>query len=149
MVDGRFAAHRRIHLRQQRGRHLHKRHTAHVARSGKARHVAHHPAAQRKQHGLAVAAVLQQGIKYQVQGLPVFVFFAIGKNHHMYLSVFGRQCGAQGIGIERGYCGVGDDEGGGRFGQRRIGGAFGQQAGGDGDGVAAFGQIDGDHRRCA
>ena len=92
MVDGRFAAHRRIDLRQQRGRHLHKRHTAHIAGSGEARHVTDHAAAQGEQHGLAVAAVLQQGVEDQVQGLPVFVLFAVWQRHRVHDWIALLQC---------------------------------------------------------
>ena len=45
VVDSRYAAHSRVNLRQQRGRHLHKRHAAHVTDSSKTRHIADHTAA--------------------------------------------------------------------------------------------------------
>ena len=57
MIDAGLAAHRRIDLREQRGRHLDERHAAHVAGGGKTRHVADHAAAQRNQRGLAVGAL--------------------------------------------------------------------------------------------
>ena len=57
VVDARSCRRPRIDLRQQRGRHLHEGHAAHVAGRRKAGHVADHAAAQREQHGLAVAAV--------------------------------------------------------------------------------------------
>ena len=59
MVDAGFTADRRIHLRQQGGRHLHKGHAAHKAGRRKARHIAHHTTAQRKQHGFAIGTALQ------------------------------------------------------------------------------------------
>ena len=61
VVDRGLAAHRRIDLRQQRRRHLHEGHAAHVAGGGKAGDVADHAAAEREQHGLAVAALRPAG----------------------------------------------------------------------------------------
>ena len=78
MVDTSLAAHGRIHLGQQRGRHLDKGHTPHIAGCSVASHVAHHTTSRCKQDGLAVAAILQERIKDQVKRLPVLVHFAIG-----------------------------------------------------------------------
>jgi hypothetical protein len=79
VVDGRLAAHRRVHLRQQRGRQLHERHAAHVAGGGEAGHVAHDAAAEREQHRLAVAALAQQVVEHPVEVLPVLVGLAVGQ----------------------------------------------------------------------
>ena len=144
MVDGGFAADRRIDLRQQRGGHLHKRHAAHIAGGGKAGHVANHPAAQRKQHRFAIAPVAQQGVKNQVEGLPVFVLFAIGQHHGVNKGIFRRQRAAQSLGVQRCHGGVGDDQRRRRFGQRGVGGRVAQQAGANHDGVTALAQVNGD-----
>ena len=73
MVDAGLAADRRIDLREQGRRHLDERHAAHVAGRRKTRHVADHAAAQRVEHGLAIATVLQQRVEDQVERLPVLV----------------------------------------------------------------------------
>ena len=95
VVDGGFATHRRIHLGQQRGGHLDKGHTAHVAGGGEARHVAHHTTAQRHEHGLAVTAAGEQVVKDEVEREPVLVLFAVGQQHGADLGVVGRQRLAQ------------------------------------------------------
>ena len=89
VIDTRLAAHGRIHLRQQCGGHLHKWDAAHIAGSCKPRHVAHHAPAKGKQHGIAIAAVLKEGIEDQVQGLPGFVCFAIREHHAVHLRIAG------------------------------------------------------------
>ena len=66
-------------MRQQGGRNLHKRNTTHVTGGCKTGHVANDSAAQGKENRLAVAAVLQQGVKDEIQRLPVLVFFAVGE----------------------------------------------------------------------
>ena len=87
VVDGGFAAHAAVHLRQQRGGHLYKRHAAHVASGGKAGHVAHHAAAQGVKHGFAVSGAAQQLVVNQVEGGTVFVLLAIGQCQHSYFFV--------------------------------------------------------------
>ena len=59
-VDARLAAHRGIHLRQQRGGDLDKAHPAQERRGGKARHIPHDAAAQRHEEVGAGEAVLRQ-----------------------------------------------------------------------------------------
>ena len=142
VVDGSFAAHRRIDLGQQRGRHLHKRHAAHVTGGGKAGHVAYHATAQGKQHGFAVTAMLQQGIKNQVQGLPGFVLLAIGQHHGVHLGVLARQRALQCLRVQGRHHGVGHDERRHSLGQMRIQRGGWQQIGTNHDGVAALGQVD-------
>ena len=110
VVDGGLAAHRRIHLRQQRGRHLHERHAAHVARGGKAGHVADHPAAQREEHGLAVAAVAEQAVEDQVERGPVLELLAVGQLQHRHRAVVRGQRALQPRCIQRRHGGVADDQ---------------------------------------
>ena len=50
-----------FNLRQQSGRYLHKGHAAHETGRCKTCHVAHHTAAQRKQHRLAIAGLAAEG----------------------------------------------------------------------------------------
>ena len=144
VVDGRLATHRRVHLGQQGRGHLHERHAAHVAGRSKARHVAHHAAAKGEQHGLAVAAVRQQGIKNQLQGLPVLVRFAIGELYLMDLRETPRQRRAQGCGVQRGNRGVAHDQRSAGTGQTVVGGGVSQQATANGDAIATLAQVDGD-----
>ena len=47
--------------------------------------VAHYATAQREENGFAVASIGQQGIENQLQGLPVFVLFAIRKTEFVNL----------------------------------------------------------------
>ena len=101
VVDGGFTAYRRIHLRQQGGGHLHKRHPAHVARGCKAGHVAHHTATQRKQHRFAVAAMAQQGIKDQVERFPRLVRLPVGQHHRVDDGVTRRQRSSEALRIQR------------------------------------------------
>jgi hypothetical protein len=120
MVDGRFAAHGRVHLRQQGGGHLHKRHTAHETGGGKAGHVAHHATAQCEQDGFAVAAVAQQGVKNQIQALPGFENLAVWQHHGVNLRVFACQRLLQARGIQRPHGSVGDDQRAVRVGQLNV-----------------------------
>ena len=78
VVDGRLASHRRVHLGQQCGGHLHERHATHVCCSRKPRHITDHAPTQGKKHRLAVASVFQQCVKNQIEGLPGLVLFAVG-----------------------------------------------------------------------
>ena len=125
VIDGGFAAHRGIHLRQQGGGNLDERRAALVAGGGKAGHVANHPAAQRNQRGLAFGAPAQQGVKDQVQGFPGFVGFAVRQNYRGDADPGGFQCLLQRGQVQRGNRGVGDDRGfflrQVRQNQRRIG----------------------------
>ena len=66
MVDGCFAAHRRVHLRQQSGWHLHKGHTSHEAGRCKTRHVADHATAKGKQNSFAITSLAEQAVKDKV-----------------------------------------------------------------------------------
>ena len=144
MVDRRLATHAGIDLRQQRRRNLHKRHAAHVAGSGKAGHIAHHAAAQGKQHRLAVAAVLQQGIKNQVQRLPILVGLPIGQHHGAHLAVARCQRRLQLPGVQRRHGGVGDDHCLRCLGAGGKRGCGGQQALANVDGIGTLAQINAD-----
>ena len=141
MVDGGFATHRRIHLRQQRSGHLHKRHTTHVAGGGKTGHVTHHTAAQGEQHGLAVGTTLQQRVKNQVQRLPVFIGFTVRQGDRVDVLVLRRQRRLQLLRIKWCHRGVGHDQGRGGLGHRLVGCGVGQQPGTDRDGVTAVVKI--------
>ena len=140
VVNGRFAAHRRVYLCQQRSGHLHKWHTAHVAGCGKTRHVAHHAAAQRKQQRFAVTALRQQRIKNQVQRLPVFMRFAIRQAHRMNMPVLALQRSCQALRIQRCHRGVADNQRVRGLGQACIRSCVAQQARANGDSVSAITQ---------
>ena len=62
-----------------------KGHTAHVTRSRKTRHIADHPAAQGKQHSLAITSIFKQGVKNKLQRWPIFVRFAIRQDKKVHL----------------------------------------------------------------
>ena len=87
VVDPGLAADRGVDLRQQCGRHLHKRHTAHVAGRGKASHVAHHAAAKCIDQRFAVGLCGQQRIEDEVQCGPVLVRLAVGQFQPQHLAV--------------------------------------------------------------
>ena len=140
MVDSRFAADRRVHLRQQGGGHLHKGHAAHVASRRKAGHVAHHAAAQREQHSLAVTALRQQHVKHLVQGLPCFVRLAIGQGHLVNLGIVGLQRLLQCRSVKRPHRIVGHDQGRAGLGQALPSAGLRQQTGANQNGVAALAQ---------
>ncbi len=142
VVDGRLATHARIDLRQQRGRHLHEGHATHVAGRSKPGHVAHHAAAQRVQHRLAVGGLFQQLGEDLVERGPVFELLAIGQLDVQHLFVQRGDRRAQLGRVERPDRGVSDDQGLGRLGQ--PGEALGlQQPTADQDVVAAITQVDG------
>ena len=107
MVDTGLAAHRRVDLGQQGGRHLDKIHAALVAGRGKTGHVANHTAAQGDHGGSTVMARSQQAIKDQLQGFPVFVGFAVRQHHGDHRVC--RQAAAQTLKIQRRDRFVGDD----------------------------------------
>jgi len=109
VVDGRLAPHRRVDLRQQGGGHLHIRHAAHVARGRKARHVAHHAAAQGKQRGLAVAGGAQHLRKNGVERGPVLVNLAVGQRDDLHRTEGALQRRRQSRGKQRPHCLVGHD----------------------------------------
>ena len=142
VVDRRLTTHRRIDLRQQRRWNLHKRHAAHIAGRGKAGHVAHHTAAQSKQHGLAVAAVLQQCVKNQLQSGPVLVRLAIGQGHQQHLGISAGQRRLQTRGIKRRHLGVGDDQRSAGTRQTRVAVGTAQQICTDQDVIGTICQLD-------
>jgi hypothetical protein len=111
VVDGGLATHGRVHLGQQRGGHLHKGHAAHVGGSGKAGHVAHHAAAQRKEHGLAVAAGGQQVVEDQVQRSPVLCCSPSGSSTWLISCSAGPGPACQCRAVQGVHGGVADDHG--------------------------------------
>ena len=140
MVDGGFAAHGRVHLRQQRGGHLHEADAAHVARGGKASHVAHDAAAERVNHALAVGAGLHQGVEDEGERVLRLVLLAVGQRNGAHAQVALRQLRRQPRGVERLHRRVGDDE---RLRALRHvlpHGGSAQQPLADEDGIAAFAQ---------
>ena len=109
VVDGGFAAHRRVHLGQQGGGHLHIRHAAHVAGCGEARHVTHHAATQGEECGFAVAGRRQQRIKNSDQCLPIFVCFPVGQHHLDHLGVTRAQSSGQALRVQWSHGFIADD----------------------------------------
>ena len=142
VVDGGFAADRRVHLRQQRGGHLHKGHAAHVAGSSKAGHVADHPATEREQYGFAVAAVAEQAVKNQVQGFPGFVRFTVRQRHQVDGLEAALQSRLQALCVQRGHRDVGHDQCGVGRRQRGVAGGIAEQPRRNQDRVAALVQSD-------
>ena len=143
MVDRRLATDRRVHLRQQSGRDLHKRHTPHIAGGSKSGHVANHTTTQRVDHCLAVAAFGQQLVVDEFKRRSVLVLLAIWQHHLQQAAVVTRELRGQSIGIKRADRRVGDDQ---RFvGCRQAGPGCGltQQAAADVDVIAAITQRNG------
>ena len=101
VIDGRFAAHGRIDLRQQRCGHLNKGHASHETGGSKARHIADNTTAQCKQNCFAIASTTEQGVKNKVQCDPIFVCLAIWQLNTVYVFVMARQRETQGGFIKR------------------------------------------------
>ena len=142
VVDRRFAAHRRIHLRQQRGGHLHEGHAAHVAGRREAGQVPDHAAAEGEQDGAPVAAVLQQGVEDEVQRGPVLVGLAVGQLDPQHVGIVRGQRRLEPRRVQAAHGPVGDDH---RMPGLRQAGEAGrvvEQAGADQDVVAALVQVD-------
>jgi len=77
VVDAGLAADRRVHLRQQRRRHLGEGDAALVGRRGKARDVADDAAAERHDRGVAARAALQHARADALEGRQVLVLLAV------------------------------------------------------------------------
>jgi hypothetical protein len=80
MVDRRLAADRRVHLREQRRRHLQVRDAALVDRGREAGEVADDAAAERDQHGAAIGAQLQEPRHEVAQRVEALVRLAVGES---------------------------------------------------------------------
>mmetsp|Transcript_22194 Transcript_22194/g.68643 ORF Transcript_22194/g.68643 Transcript_22194/m.68643 type:complete len:272 (+) Transcript_22194:574-1389(+) len=85
VVDARLAAHARVHHGHERGGHLHEVHPALVARRREARHVAHHPAAQRHKGGVTPQPALHGLVPRHHQRAHVLVRLAVGEGHAVHL----------------------------------------------------------------
>ena len=81
VIHAGLAAHRRIHLRKQRGRDLDEWHAALVSGGREAGHVADHTATQGNQRGLAVASIFEQRGENVVQYIEGLVHLAIREQH--------------------------------------------------------------------
>ncbi len=77
MIDAGLAADRRIHLRQQRGRHLHERHPALVDGRGETGEVADDAAPERHERRRALRADLEEPRQQVVERRPRFVRLAV------------------------------------------------------------------------
>ena len=64
VIHGSLAAHGRVHLGQQRRRHLNQAHAALIARRGESGHIPYHAAAQGDQRRGAVVAALHEAIEH-------------------------------------------------------------------------------------
>ncbi len=71
-VDSGLAAHGGIHLRQERGRHLHEAHAATQDRGGEPRQIADHAPAQRQDDVAPLAALVEQPFHRLRQPGPAF-----------------------------------------------------------------------------
>ena len=76
-----FAADRAVHLRHQRGGHMHQTHTAQIAGGREASHVAHDSAAHRDNCGVAIGAGPHQLPRDLFDGGEVFRRFAVVEEH--------------------------------------------------------------------
>src|SRR5690606_37131303 len=108
VVHARLAADRRIDLGQQGGGYLHEPDSTHIAGRGKSAHVSDDTAPQRDQHSLTVETVFQQGVKYQVERLQVFVFLAVGQFDAQYTVTGGTKRLLDPIRIKPGDCRIGN-----------------------------------------
>ena len=108
MVDAGLAADCRVHLRQQRGRHLHERDAALVAGRRKPGEIADHSAAEREQGAVAGEAVGDQHVDDARGAGERLVRFAVGEND--FDDAAGTQAGAQYRQVQRRHGGVADDE---------------------------------------
>ena len=136
MIDGGFAAHRRIDLAQQCGRYLDKGRAALVGGGGKPDRIADYAAAERNQRRAAFGPVFQQFVVNMIERLPVFKLLAVGQDDgEMFRPqlVQGRLNGGQ---IQRRDSFIGND--GGFFADIRadVPHQSGQQVLADEDGVA-------------
>jgi hypothetical protein len=77
MINSRLATDCRINLGQQCGRQLNKRDAALVTRRSKTRQVADHSTTQGDQRRVSATVIIQQGIKYQLQGAYSLVLLTI------------------------------------------------------------------------
>ena len=109
MVDAGLAAHRRIYLRQQRGRYLDERHTAQISRSGITRHIANHAAAQRNQRCAALAAILEQRVIDRIQRAGIFIRFTVRHDDGHAADADGPQGMLKLLKVQRGNRGIGNN----------------------------------------
>src|SRR5258706_7094291 len=79
VIDGRLTAHRGIHLSKQGGWNLNKGNSPLIGGGCESRDVADHTAAESDQRGFTIAGMLQQGIEYLVEGIPILMGLAIGQ----------------------------------------------------------------------
>ena len=82
-VHAGLAAHRTVHLGEQRGRYLHKRNTAQVDRGEKPGHVADHAAAQGKHSVAAIKAALGEFAGQCADGGQVLARLAVSKGDQL------------------------------------------------------------------
>ena len=80
MIDTGLAAHRRVDLRQQRGRDLHERDAAHVGCCSEAGQIADDATTECDHGGLAITFFCQQDIEYLHQAGPGLLLLAIGQD---------------------------------------------------------------------
>ena len=108
MIDAGLAADGGIHLRQQRGGHLHEGDAALVAGGGKAGHVADHAAAERDDAGVAREAVGDQHVEHARDVRERLVHLAVGQRH--LDAAPRRERGGELGGVQRPDGGVGDQQ---------------------------------------
>ena len=110
-VDGRLAAHRRIHHGEQACGNLHKLAAAHVGGGHKARHVAHDAAAERHDHIGARKLVLGNKLQNGNVGLGALMGLAGLEGADTHLVTRGLQALLNRHLVERTYVGVRHDDG--------------------------------------
>ena len=102
MVDRRLASNGRIHLREQCRWHLNEGRPALITGRSKPCKIAHYPAAQSNDRGLALTSVRQQCVENRIQRLPVLVLLAIRQHDRNDLHACAAQHCAEPFKIKRG-----------------------------------------------
>ena len=142
MIDGGLAAHRRVHVRQQRGRNLYQIDAALIAGGNEARQIADDTAAQRQHDAIAPDAIGDHDVEYAAGGAQRLVLLAIGQDHfHHPLPL---QALLERLGVQRRDHRIADQH---RVAAGQVRGqqfARTQQPGADQDRVGALAQADGE-----
>ena len=149
MIDGRLAADRRVHLRQQCGWNLDERDAALVGRRGKSGQIANHAAPKGDQCRGALRAELEQPCMDFIERRPVLVRFPLGDNDDFIADANRKKRGSQDIQVKRRDDGVGYDDCATRRERRQQLAATRQNPFADMDRIAALSERNGQgpHRR--
>ena len=108
MIDAGLAAHRRVHLGQQGGRHLHEGDAALVTGSGESGHVADHATAQRDDAGIAAESICDQHVEHARDVRERLVHLAIRQRH--FDAASRRERGGEPGGVQRAHGRIGHQQ---------------------------------------